>query len=200
MCACVGTTWHKALTESDYYPKCGWQKKCLEDKTSSMIGHHLSKFLLCGLCVSCTTVLYSGTCVLWTPLDLQKCPDCKGILIFQIILYEKVPFRTYCILRVWIMQVSIFSSVQINRFQCSEYYSCRGVIFSKVLCMFYTQDANERLKPVPSIPGDRETLLRLLDRHQQEIDRLTGYPCSTVTAGYSSLCVIVCVCVVVMCR
>ena len=41
------------------------------------------------------------------------------------------------------------------------------------------QDANERLKPVPSIPGDRETLLRLLDRRQQEIDRLTGKPCGS---------------------
>ena len=66
-------------------------------------------------------------------------------------------------------------------------------------CVCYcTQDANERLKPVPSIPGDRETLLRLLDRRQQEIDRLTGKPCSTVTAGYSSgvslsVCVLSCV-------
>ena len=40
------------------------------------------------------------------------------------------------ILCVWIMQVSLFSSVHINRFHCSEYYSCRGIIFSKVLCMF----------------------------------------------------------------
>ena len=55
------------------------------------------------------------------------------------------------------------------------------------------QDANERLKPVPSIPGDRETLLRLLDRRQQEVDRLTGKPCSTVIAGYCSVCIIGCV-------
>ena len=95
------------------------------------------------------------------------------------------------ILRVWIMQVSLFSSVHINRFHCSEYYSCRGV---KYCVCFYTQDANERLKPVPSIPGDRETLLRLLDRRQQEIDRLTGKPCSTVAAGYSPVSVIECVC------
>ena len=46
--------------------------------------------------------------------------------------------------------------------------------------LLYLQDANERLKPVPSIPGDRETLLRLLDRRQQEIDRLTG----ELYAGY----------------
>ena len=44
--------------------------------------------------------------------------------------------------------------------------------------LLYVQDANERLKPVPSIPGDRETLLRLLDRCQQEIDRLTGELCT----------------------
>ena len=44
--------------------------------------------------------------------------------------------------------------------------------------LLYVQDANERLKPVPSIPGDRETLLRLLDRRQQEIDRLTGELCT----------------------
>ena len=31
---------------------------------------------------------------------------------------------------------------------------------------------------MPSIPGDRETLLSLLDRCQQEIDRLTGELCN----------------------
>ena len=44
--------------------------------------------------------------------------------------------------------------------------------------LLYVQDANERLKPVPSIPGDRKTLLRLLDRRQQEIDHLTGELCT----------------------
>ena len=31
---------------------------------------------------------------------------------------------------------------------------------------------------MPSIPGDRETLLRFLDHRQQEIDRLTGELCT----------------------
>ena len=44
--------------------------------------------------------------------------------------------------------------------------------------LLYVQDANERLKPVPSIPGDRETLLRLCDHRQQEIDCLTGELCT----------------------
>ena len=29
--------------------------------------------------------IYSGTCVLWTPWDQQKCPDYQGDLIFQVI-------------------------------------------------------------------------------------------------------------------
>ena len=31
---------------------------------------------------------------------------------------------------------------------------------------------------MPSIPGDRKTLLRLLNRRQQEIDHLTGDMCN----------------------
>ena len=54
-----------------------------------------------------------------------------------------------------------------------------------IYLLLVMQDANERLKPVPSIPGDRETLLRLLDRRQQEIDRLTGEPCNSY---YSTHC------------
>ena len=50
---------------------------------------------------------------------------------------------------------------------------------------------------MPSIPGDRETLLRLLDRRQQEIDRLTGdlYVMVTVVVCYQypwCACVHVC--------
>ena len=38
--------------------------------------------------------IYSGTCVLWTPWDQKKCPDYQGVLIFQVILYDKVQFGT----------------------------------------------------------------------------------------------------------
>ena len=37
---------------------------------------------------------YSGTCVLWAPWDRKKCPDYQGVLIFQVILYDKVQFGT----------------------------------------------------------------------------------------------------------
>ena len=37
---------------------------------------------------------YSGTCVLWTPWGQQKCPGYQGVLVFQVILYEKVTFGT----------------------------------------------------------------------------------------------------------
>ena len=37
---------------------------------------------------------YSGTCVLWTPWDQQKCPDYQGVLIFQFSLYDKASFGT----------------------------------------------------------------------------------------------------------
>ena len=42
-------------------------------------------------------MLYSGTCVLWTPWDQQKCPeliDYQRVLIFQVNLYDKAPFGT----------------------------------------------------------------------------------------------------------
>ena len=41
-------------------------------------------------------MLYSGTCVLWTPWDQQKGSraDYQGVLIFQINLYDKTPFGT----------------------------------------------------------------------------------------------------------
>ena len=50
---------------------------------------------------------------------------------------------------------------------------------------------------MPSIPGDRETLLRLLDRRQQEIDRLTGdlcnyYYCSVLPTPLVCACVHIC--------
>ena len=48
---------------------------------------------------------------LWTS---QKFPDYQGVLIFQVIMYHLGPQ-----LGVWIMQVSTFSSVLINRFHCS---------------------------------------------------------------------------------
>ena len=41
----------------------------------------------------------------------QKLPDCKGVLIFQVRLYDKA-------LSVWIMQVSLFLSVLI--FKCPD--------------------------------------------------------------------------------
>ena len=46
----------------------------------------------------------------------QKGPDYQGVLIFQIILYEKCHLGPQ--LSVWIMQMSLFSSVHINRFHC----------------------------------------------------------------------------------
>ena len=41
----------------------------------------------------------------------KECPDYQGVLIFQVSLPDKVPFGT---ITVWIMQVSLFSSVLIN--------------------------------------------------------------------------------------
>ena len=35
-------------------------------------------------------ITYSGACVLWTPWDRKKCPDYQGVLIFQVILHDKV--------------------------------------------------------------------------------------------------------------
>ena len=46
----------------------------------------------------------------------QKCSDYQCVLIFQVILYDKVSQ-----LSVWIMQVSLFSNVHINRFHCIGY-------------------------------------------------------------------------------
>ena len=67
--------------------------------------------------------------------------------------------------------MSLCLSVSVHVYMCAVCFVVENVCY----CI---QDANERLKPVPSIPGDRETLLRLLDRRQQEIDRLTGKPCN----------------------
>ena len=47
----------------------------------------------------------------------QKCPDYQGVLIFQVSLHDNVSFGTTAI-GVWIMQVSTFSSILINRFHC----------------------------------------------------------------------------------
>ena len=48
----------------------------------------------------------------------QKCPDYQGVLIFQISLHDNVSQ-----LGVWIMQVSTFSNVLINRFHCIEWHN-----------------------------------------------------------------------------
>ena len=62
-------------------------------------------------------------------------------------------------------------------------------------CVYYcTQDGNEKLKPVPSLPGDREMLLRVLDGHQQEIDWLPGMPFAIVTYTACWLFLYVCLC------
>ena len=38
---------------------------------------------------------YIGTCALWTPFGTsKKWPDYQGVLIFQVVLYDKVPFGT----------------------------------------------------------------------------------------------------------
>ena len=52
-------------------------------------------------------------CIMDT-LGLKKYPDYQGVLIFQVVLYEKCHIRPQ--LSVWIMQESLFSSVHINRF------------------------------------------------------------------------------------
>jgi len=65
-------------------------------------------------------------------------------------------------------------------FDCSTiigpytYHLVYGQCAYIILLCYLLKDANERLKPLPSVPGDRETLLRLLNRRQQEIDHLTG--------------------------
>ena len=48
----------------------------------------------------------------------KKCPDYQGVLIFQVSLYDKAPIGTVTI-SVWIIRVSLFSSVLINRFHCT---------------------------------------------------------------------------------
>ena len=52
-------------------------------------------------------------------LGPAKCPDYHGVLIFQVSLHDNASFGTTAI-GVWIMQVSTFSSVLINRFHCSR--------------------------------------------------------------------------------
>ena len=47
-----------------------------------------------------------------------KCPDYQGVLIFQVSLSDKASFETIT-LSVEIMQMSLFSSVLINRFHCT---------------------------------------------------------------------------------
>ena len=40
-------------------------------------------------------MLYSVTCILWTPWDQQlSCADYQGVLIFQVNLYDEAPFGT----------------------------------------------------------------------------------------------------------
>ena len=51
----------------------------------------------------------------------KKCPDYQGVLIFQVILYDKVHLLSQ--LSVWIMQVSLFSSLHNYRFHCITYYN-----------------------------------------------------------------------------
>ena len=51
----------------------------------------------------------------------KKYPDYQGVLIFQVVLYKKYNLGPH--LSVWIMQVSIFSSVHISRFHCKCYSS-----------------------------------------------------------------------------
>ena len=46
----------------------------------------------------------------------KKCPDYQGVLIFQVSLYEKHHLGPQ--LSMWIIQVSLFSSVLNNRFHC----------------------------------------------------------------------------------
>ena len=59
----------------------------------------------------------------------KKCPDYQGVLIFQVILYDKVQFGTsakcldYAGVRI--------SSVHINRFHCSIYTSGPFQLFSQ---------------------------------------------------------------------
>ena len=53
----------------------------------------------------------------------HTCPDYQGVLIFQVSLYDKAPFGT--ITTVWIMQVSLFSNVLINKFHCTSIQTYR---------------------------------------------------------------------------
>ena len=52
-------------------------------------------------------------------LGPAKCLDYQGVQIFQVSLHDNVSFVTTAI-GVWIMQVSTFSSVLINRFHCMK--------------------------------------------------------------------------------
>ena len=67
----------------------------------------------------------------------KKRPDYDGVLIFQVILKEM--FHLGPQLSVWIMQVSIFSSVQINRFHCMIIAMVTRVLI-RSYCTLHGQD------------------------------------------------------------
>ena len=45
------------------------------------------------------------------------------------------------------------------------------------------QSLREQVQPPPEVPGDRYELLRLLDRRQLEVTRLTGDLCTQSVGG-----------------
>ena len=57
----------------------------------------------------------------------KKCPDYQDVLILQVSLCDKAPFGA---ISVWIMQVSLFLSVLINRFHCKTFVSTNSIILS----------------------------------------------------------------------
>ena len=79
--------------------------------------HHLSGAHV-GIVAALTKVYYGQLGI------NEKCPDYQGVLIFRVILYDKMPFRTSnkC---VDYTGCPHFSSVHINRFhsKCRSQYS-----------------------------------------------------------------------------
>ena len=82
--------------------------------------------------------------MLQTSWDQQKDkthPGCQGVLTFQVNLYDKTSFVCGCVH----LQVSLFSSVLINRFHCIRYmnyhltrfHSSYMLVFSKSMHMVF---------------------------------------------------------------
>ena len=101
----------------------------------------------------------------------KKCPDYQGVLIFQVVLYKKYHLGPQLI--GWIMQVSIFSSIHINRFHCTSYIS---LAYGIIIVTGFAKTKNNGAK----------TEIRLFTRHKSHTLVLSRNTIDRAT--YSMVC------------